>query len=326
MKFIQKNPDDVIKLSAPGQLVSPAHILDVKSIHAVNAAIAAQRPLLVRGEPGVGKSQLARAVAKALGWAFISFVVDARTESRDLLWHFDAIERLAEAQLQGILRNDQDDIREAMAVDKFISPGPLWWAFNWPEALKQAQHLKRSSPPQPDGGQPDAGCVVLIDEIDKAEADVPNGLLEALGACRFTPQGRDQPVTVCNNAPLVIIATNEERVLPNAFIRRCLVLQMSAPDVQSKPEAFMAYLTQRGLAHFPALDEALLQGAAKLLAEDRSRAIEYGLMPLPGLAEYLDLLRVMVHLPSHGERMAQLKEMAVYTVRKHPELCEENQA
>ena len=326
MQFIEHQPGDVIPLSASGNLVSPAHILEADSINAVNAAIAAQRPLLVRGEPGVGKSQLARAVAIALNWAFIPFVMDARTESRDLLWHFDAIERLAEAQLQGALGGSKADIRTAMAVEKFISPGPLWWAFNWAKADTQAQHLKHSPPPQPDGGDHTAGCVVLIDEIDKAETDVPNGLLEALGQCSFTPQGLDQPVTVSDNAPLVIIATNEERALPDAFIRRCVVLHLHTPDVQTEREKFVNYLVQRGQAHFPNMHASELNTAANLVAQDRSQALDHSLTPLPGVAEYLDLLRAMAHLPEDGTFAERLRQVAAFTVRKHPELQQKTSA
>ena len=114
-------------------------------------AFAAKRPLLVRGEPGMGKSQLARAVAQKLGRPLVSFVVDSRTESRDLLWSYDAVRRLADAQLLGTLsrfqhQSDQQDggaavpdparkarkwLDEELDVAKYVSPGPLWWAFHW---------------------------------------------------------------------------------------------------------------------------------------------------------------------------------------------------
>ena len=97
MKYLEIQAGSQVRLQAPPGLPELVHVFDEDSIQAVNAALAARRPLLVRGEPGIGKSQLARAAAKALGRVYVPFVVDARIESRDLLWHFDAVARLAEA-------------------------------------------------------------------------------------------------------------------------------------------------------------------------------------------------------------------------------------
>ena len=180
------------------------HQFEPRQVRAVNAALAARRPLLVRGEPGIGKSQLARAAAAALGRAFVSHTVDARTESRDLLWHFDAVARLAEAQLIGALRacpaepatgteserKDQPSSRhrDQLAIGAFCIPRALWWAFDWEDALTRP--IRSACRAAATGRwRPANGCLILIDEIDKAEADVPNGLLEALGAGRFNPQG-----------------------------------------------------------------------------------------------------------------------------------------
>ncbi len=170
------------------------HQFRARDIHAINAAIAAGRPLLVRGEPGVGKSQLARAAAKALGRAFVKHVVDAHTESRDLMWTFDAVRRLAEAQLAGALRADVAAARRELATKRFLHPGPLWWAFDWQSADRQARVAGAKAPAQRDGGSWENGSVLLLDEIDKAEAEVPNGLLDALGAREFTPLGWGAPV------------------------------------------------------------------------------------------------------------------------------------
>src|SRR5208337_5088308 len=92
------------------------------------------------------------------------------------------------------------------------------------------------------------GCVVLIDEIDKADTDVPKGLLEALGSGEFTPLGSSKPIKVAGEPPLVIITTNEERVLPNAFLRRCLVLELKLPGDDSR---LIAHLIKRAGVHFP---------------------------------------------------------------------------
>lgn len=290
------------------------HLLQAREIHAINAAIAAGRPLLVRGEPGVGKSQLARAAAKALGRAFVKHVIDSHTESRDLMWSFDAVKRLAEAQLAGALRDDLARARSDLAVERFLHPGPLWWAFDWANAEAQATLAQAERPSQPDDGDWRRGCVLLLDEIDKAEAEVPNGLLEALGAREFTPAGHHGPVRAAGIPPLVVITTNEERVLPDAFLRRCLVLHLSLPETEA---ALTAFLIARGRAHFPQASVALLREAADLLHADRAAAIRQQIRPYPGQAEYLDLLRAVLGM-ARGTRN-QIKMLAVirdYTLRK----------
>lgn len=130
--------------------------------------LAARRPLLVQGEPGIGKSQLAKAVAKQLKRPYVQHVVDARTESRDLLWHYDAVARLAEAQLCGALGQREGGVRRRLAVGNFPRPGPLWWAFDWWDAARRAGEIGEGAPPKENDADPANGCVVLIDEIDKA--------------------------------------------------------------------------------------------------------------------------------------------------------------
>lgn len=127
------------------------HLLRRDEIHAVNAAIAAGRPLLVRGEPGVGKSQLARAAAVDLKRAYLHIVIDSRAESRDLMWRFDAVQRLADAQLYGALRKPSRRAHDDLEVEKYVHPGPLWWAFNWEDALNKSGHAAALSPASPTG-------------------------------------------------------------------------------------------------------------------------------------------------------------------------------
>ena len=340
MKFLDIADDAIVELAATGDMPEAVHQFEPRQIRVINAALAARRPLLVRGEPGIGKSQLARAAAKSLGRAFVPHTVDARTESRDLLWHFDAVARLAEAQLLGALcrtadlaspdpappsaeKGDQPaapDIRDRLAIARFLHPRALWWAFDWNGALERAKAIGISAPPQPDGGDPANGCLVLIDEIDKAEADVPNGLLEALGAGSFHPQGCTEPVKA-TGAPLVVITTNEERALPDAFVRRCLVLHLRLP---SDPKRLAERLIERGRAHFrrrkPPVSEKVLQRAAELLIADRETARENHWLPLPGQAEYLDLIRAV----STRERTAKAQEalmekVAEFVLKKHPD-------
>lgn len=337
MKFLDIADDAIVELAATGDMPEALHQFESRQIRAINAALAARRPLLVRGEPGIGKSQLARAAAKALGRAFVPHTVDARTESRDLLWHFDAVARLAEAQLLGALgratgldppnpmpllagkedKAEPPSIRDRLAIGWFLHPRALWWAFDWNDALRQARRLGIPPPPQPDGGDPAHGCLVLIDEIDKAEADVPNGLLEALGAGSFHPQGCAEPVKATGIAPLVIITTNEERALPDAFVRRCLVLHLRLP---SDTKTLKRRLVARGRAHFKQVSAKVLVRAARLLIADRETARENHWLPLPGQAEYLDLVRAVITRERTTKAQAALmNKVAEFVLKKHPD-------
>jgi MoxR-like ATPase len=171
---------------------------------------------------------------------------------------------------------------------------------------------------------------VLIDEIDKAESDVPNGLLEALGAGSFPVPGRHVEVTAKGEPPLVVITTNEERALPDAFIRRCLVLHLRLPE---KREDLTNHLVARARAHFPAdgfpgAQEDVLRRAADLLVKDRETAKRENWLPLPGQAEYLDLVRAVLSLAAESsgkagkpkrDPAAFLDEVARYVLVKHPD-------
>ena len=305
------------------------HLFEPETIRAINAAIAINRPLLIWGEPGIGKSQLARAAAQALGRVFIPFVADAHTESHDLLWQFDAVARLAEAQIQSAAEHD----RTLLAMEHFIVPGPLWWAFNWTNAeeLIHAENAAkqrichREAPPVQKGCSIKNGAVVLIDEIDKAGSDVPNGLLEALGNSRFQPRGLNQPVECSGERPLIMITTNEERSLPDAFMRRCLSLHLAFPEA----EAQVNFLVKRARLNFPELDkqryrelddQTILEAAAAMLTSDREQAQARRFYPLPGQAEYFDLLRGIKHLSGEtGQSPVDLiQQLRVYVYQKHP--------
>ncbi len=306
-----------VTFEADGGLADQVHLLGIDEIHALNAAMTAGRPLLVRGEPGTGKSQLARAAAKVLGRAFVQLVIDSRSESRDLLWTFDAVKRLAEAQLAGSLQLDPQRARAELAVERFLHPGPLWWVFDWESAEAQGRVVNMAPPMQPDGGDWRRGCVFLLDEIDKAESEVPNGLLEALGARAFTPLGRAEPVRALGVPPLVVITTNEERALPDAFLRRCLVLHLTLP---TEEKALIDFLIERGRAHFPQAAVSVLKKAAELLHTDRQAAMEVQVKPYPGQAEYLDLLRAVLGLASGAAAQEKMLDIvARYTLKKHPD-------
>jgi MoxR-like ATPase len=324
-RLIDQIPDDkTLKLPAAAGAPEQVHVLADDEIAAIEIALAARRALLVRGEPGTGKTQLALAAAVALKRAFVPFVVDSRTESRDLLWHYDAVARLAEAQVQGVVRGSIDGdkvLRDALAIENFIQPRPLWWAFDWAGAEEQRERAQRltsaSVPPDITGCDARNGVVVLIDEIDKAETDVPNGLLEALGAGEFAPHGMGKPVKATGVPPLVIITSNEERSLPDAFVRRCLVLQLRLPEARDE---LIAFLVERGKAHFEKLAREVLECAAGLLFEDREKAKQEHWLPYPGQAEFIDLLRAVDAL-APGDAIAQekaLKQIKDFALRKHP--------
>ncbi len=290
---------------------------------AVYAALGARRPLLVKGEPGVGKTQLAEAVATALGRLLLSVTVDSRTESRDLLYSFDAVRRLAEAQLQGAIPTQVAAEIEKRKAElnplNFLVPGPLWWAFDWVSASKQAERAKGPQEYSKEQWQAAQGAVLLIDEIDKAEADVPNGLLEALGSRQFVAPHGAGIIASGEVAPLVIITTNEERSLPDPFVRRCVVLTLKLPgdDHDETNEPLREFLIRRGEAHFPKCGRRILAEAAAQLVRDRFVARRDGFTPLPGQAEYLDLVRATVDSAvTFEEQEANLKKYAPFILRK----------
>ena len=279
-----------------------AHLFSESEIRAVDVALAAERPLLLLGEPGLGKTQLAEATAAALKAPFVRWTVDARTAPGDLLFQVDYVERLAAAQVAGVTRGEHAESKadtqdesgvEALARDNFLNPGPLWWALDW----EQARRFRLGEPPERHQ-EFESGdrVVVLIDEIDKADPDVPNALLEVLGSDRFRGPGYDVNRDPKKQAaPLVVITSNDERDLPDAFLRRCVV------HVLTIPEEADAFFVERGRLQFKDLAEDVLIAAAECLIKDRS---DLGSGPKPGLAEYLDLLRVLNGIPAEEDETA----------------------
>lgn len=299
------------------------HRFDAESLHAINAALAAERPLLVRGEPGTGKSQLARAAAFLLKRAFVWRVVDAQTQVSDLFYSLDAIERLAQAQVLSAQKESKDSATGKLHERNFVRPGPLWWAFDASDAENQSDRYQTYCGADADTDTKTDqrhGHVVLIDEIDKTDSSVPNGLLEALGQGTFAvPRGQVRRSGAVA-APLIVITTNEERELPSAFVRRCMVLHIPVPDSREK---LVKWLVERGQTHFRGdLSESLLTEAADMVYEDREAAQERGLSP-PGQAEYLDLLRAVMKLrPTDPERRALLLILRDFALKKHIDLHE----
>jgi MoxR-like ATPase len=269
-------------------------------LRALAAAAYSGRPLLVKGEPGVGKSQIARAAAALLGWRFEYEVITPRFEPQDLMWKFDAVRRLAAAQN----KQETEEI-------EFVTSGALWRALDPATA--------RPDLPKDERGP----CVLLIDEIDKADSDLPNSLLEVLGNRGFTT-----PFAECKQVPadkdsapqvLVVITSNNERELPAAFLRRCVVLEMKVPDKQAD---FEKWLLDRGAAQFGAMDGDVRREAAQQVWADRAGS-QPGLGGRPGLAEYLDLLRAIDEITKGlkpGERVTKqrhwLGQLGGYILRK----------
>lgn len=322
MNFLEIKDEHVTRFPRSDNTPERVHVFDTACILAVNAALAAKRPLLVRGEPGVGKSQLAAAVAKELERAFISFVVDARTESRDLLWQLDAVMRLGEAQVIGTrtfaTAAERMEALKDLDISRFLRPGPLWWAFDWDSAQTQAARLMIPMRSPEESANAANGCVILIDEIDKGESDVPNGLLEALGQSEFTPLGSLSAVTVTQATPLVIITTNEERALPDAFLRRCFVLHLELPEAE---EELTNFLMKRGREHFEKVHQDVLRKAASLLYQYRTKAISEHTRPLPGQAEYLDLIRAVTEKEKTKKGQLELLiRIAELAYQKHARL------
>jgi MoxR-like ATPase len=300
-----------------GSWPATVHVFEERTVYAVKAALAAQRPLLVRGEPGTGKSQLARAAAHALGRLFVSEVVHARTESQDLQWHFDAVGRPGEALALGAAKVSDAERERRLAPKGFLSPGALWWVFDWDSAQSQYEEDRKQMrrPLPPEGWTPARGSVLLIDEIDKAEADLPNGLLETLGNGAFSVPYLDDAVGLVEGTspPLVIITTNEERELPAAFVRRCLVLHLALPDGEA---ALKDWLVERGGSHFgERCGETVRREAGNQLWKDRQDAIDAGL-PRPGQAKYLDMLRAIAGMAQDEQGQLALLEKIADLVRR----------
>jgi MoxR-like ATPase len=274
-------------VSAPDPRDGEIYVMSDDLELAIDVALATRRPLLLRGEPGSGKSSLAPYVARTRSWRYYEHVITSRTQTTDLLWEFDAVRRLGDAQRR---------IRERLDDFRYVQPGALWWAMAPGSAARRG-----AATGVPDGrwiaadpnatineGRSRDHAVVLIDEIDKADPDVPNGLLVPLGSIQFVVA--ETNATVEQEQPgghlLVVITTNEERELPQALLRRCVVVTLPPPTRDRLVTIAQEHIT-RAYGEYTAADQAMAAALADELSAARREASERGLRAA-NTAEYLD--------------------------------------
>ncbi|MDP5216023.1 MoxR family ATPase [Ruegeria sp. 2205SS24-7] len=217
---------------------------------AVNAAVTLERPLLVKGEPGTGKTELARQVAGALGLDMIEWNIKSTTRAQQGLYEYDAVSRLRDSQLGDERVHD---------VGNYIKKGKLWQAF-----------------------ESERKTVLLIDEIDKADIEFPNDLLQELDKMEFHVYETGETIKA-RQRPIVIITSNNEKELPDAFLRRCFFHYIRFPN-----ETTMRKIVE---VHHPGIKEALLTTALTQFYEIRDTA---GLKKKPSTSEVLDWLKLLL--------------------------------
>ena len=227
-----------------------AYVAEKDLITAVNAAIALERPLLVKGEPGTGKTELARQIAQALGLDLIEWHVKSTTKAQQGLYEYDAVSRLRDSQLGDERVHD---------VRNYIRRGKLWEAFD-----------------------ADRKVVLLIDEIDKADIEFPNDLLQELDRMEFFVYETGETVRA-KHRPVVVITSNNEKELPDAFLRRCFFHYIRFPDPGT--------LERIVEVHYPGIKRELLRAALTQFYQIREVP---GLKKKPSTSEALDWIRLLV--------------------------------
>ena len=221
---------------------------------AVNAAITLKRPLLIKGEPGTGKTMLAEEVATALGMPLMQWHIKSTTKAQQGLYEYDAVSRLRDSQL-----SDIDDSQRVKDIRNYIIRGVLWQAFTAEKPV-----------------------VLLIDEIDKADIEFPNDLLREIDRMEFYVY-ETRELIKATHRPLVFITSNNEKELPDAFLRRCFFHYIKFPDA-----VVMQAIVD---VHFPNLKKELLGAAMKTFYDVRSLP---GLKKKPSTSELLDWLKLLV--------------------------------
>jgi len=217
---------------------------------AVNAAISLERPLLIKGEPGTGKTLLAQEVARSLEMPIFEWHIKSTTKARHGLYEYDAVSRLRDSQLgeEGV-----ENIRN------YIEQGPLWQAF-----------------------EQDSRAVVLIDEIDKADIEFPNDLLQELDRMEFYVHELQETVTATTR-PVIIITSNNEKELPDAFLRRCFFHYIRFPEAETMEEIVRV--------HFPDIKKKLLKSALETFYDLRE---VNGIKKKPSTSELLDWIKLLL--------------------------------
>jgi MoxR-like ATPase len=221
---------------------------------AVNAAITLQRPLLVKGEPGTGKTLLAEEVAASLGMPLLQWHIKSTTKAQQGLYEYDAVSRLRDSQLSGIEGGDK-----VKNIHNYIVKGVLWQAFTAEEPV-----------------------ALLIDEIDKADIEFPNDLLRELDRMEFYCY-EIRELIKAKTRPLVFITSNNEKELPDAFLRRCFFHYIQFPDATTMQSIVDV--------HFPGLKKELLAAAMKAFYEVRNLP---GIKKKPSTSELLDWLKLLL--------------------------------
>lgn len=217
---------------------------------AVNAAITLERPLLIKGEPGTGKTVLAHEIAKALGAPLLEWNIKSTTKAQQGLYEYDAVARLRDSQL------GDDRVHD---INNYIKRGKMWEAF--------------TSEQRP---------ILLIDEIDKADIEFPNDLLHELDKMAFYVYETGETITA-KQRPIIIITSNNEKDLPDAFLRRCFFHYIQFPDDET-----MAKIVE---VHYPGIKSRLLSAAMKRFYEVRAMP---GLKKKPSTSELLDWLKLLL--------------------------------
>src|SRR5690348_10877022 len=229
---------------------SPSYVSTEDLTLAVNAAITLQRPLLVKGEPGTGKTMLAVEVAKSLGVPLLEWHIKSTTKAQQGLYEYDAVSRLRDSQLGDKRVHD---------IQNYIVKGMLWQAFT-----------------------SDKPVVLLIDEVDKADIEFPNDLLRELDRMEFYVYETRELVRA-RHRPIIVITSNNEKELPDAFLRRCFFHYIRFPD-----EATMRAIVA---VHFPDLKKELLAEALAAFFDVRATP---GLKKKPSTSELLDWIKLLV--------------------------------